>query len=84
MSTAVQEKPIATSEDVSIKLIVHSGSWPQIDIGEREHGNPIRFQICAPHQDYLLLSHGQLTALVSAAGAWLDLFAPLATGEGKA
>ena len=83
MSAAVHATPIATSEGVSIKLIVHSGSWPQIDIGEREYGNPIRFQICAPHQDHLLLSHGQLTALVSAAGAWLDLFAPLASGAGK-
>jgi hypothetical protein len=84
MSAAVHEMPMATSEGVSIKLIVHSGSWPQIDIGAREHGNPIRFQISAPHQDYLLLSHGQLTALVSAAGAWLELFAPLASRADKA
>jgi hypothetical protein len=77
MSAVVHKMPTAaTSEVVSIKLIAQSGTWPQIDIGEREAGNPIRFQISAPHQDYLLLSHGQLAALVSAASAWLELFAP--------
>lgn len=66
----------AAPPSVSIKLIAQAGYSPQIDIGEREGGNPIRFQICAPHQDELVLSHGQLAALVSAAGAWLDRFAP--------
>jgi hypothetical protein len=75
MSAVVHEFPTAALQGVSIKLVVNSGYWPQIDIGEREQGNPIRFQISAPHQDYLLLSHGQLSALVSAASAWLELFA---------
>lgn len=66
----------AAPRSVSIKLIAQAGNSPLIDIGEREGGNPIRFQICAPHQGELVLSHGQLAALVSAAGAWLDLFAP--------
>jgi hypothetical protein len=74
MSGVVHESPTVALRGVSIKLVVNSGYWPQIDIGEREQGNPIRFQISAPHQDYLLLSHGQLSALVSAASAWLGLF----------
>lgn len=75
MTATIHELPMAAPA-VSIKLIAQAGYCPQIDIGDREVGNPIRFQICAPHQDELILSHGQLTALVSAAGAWLDLFAP--------
>ena len=74
--TAAAQHSAAAMPAVSIKLIAQAGYCPQIDIGDREVGNQIRFQICAPHQDELILSHGQLTALVSAAGAWLDLFAP--------
>ena len=84
MSAVVHQMPVPAAETVSIKLVVDPGYWPQIVFGEREPGDPIRFQISAPHQDYLLLSHGQLTALVAAAGAWLDLLAPRASEAGKA
>lgn len=75
MSAAAQTFSTADSHPVSIKLIAHSGHWPQIVIGEREGGRPLVFQICIPNQDEVYLSEGQLAALVSSASTWLNLFA---------
>jgi len=73
-ATAWTHLPVA-SQQVSIKLIAHSGHWPQIVVGEREGGKPPIFQICTPNQDEVYLSEGQLAALVSSASTWLKLFA---------
>lgn len=83
MTTAALKHSAPASQPVSIKLIAHSGYWPQIVVGEREGGCPLIFQICIPNQDEVYLSEGQLAALVSSASTWLKLFAthPLSEDE---
>ena len=81
MNAAAHPCAASASQPVSIKLIAHSGYWPQIVIGEREVGRPLVFQICIPNQDEAYLSEGQLAALVSSASTWLKLFATHPSSE---
>ncbi|KRB18632.1 hypothetical protein [Rhizobacter sp. Root16D2] len=67
MSAAAWMHPVAADQPVSIKLIAQPTYWPQIDVGQREGGNPLIFQICVPNQDEVYLSEGQLASLVSSA-----------------
>jgi hypothetical protein len=60
---------------VAATLSVLPGCWPQIELDAQETPRGTLFFIQAPGRDHpLMLSHGQLTALVRASGPWLEMF----------